>query len=764
MKLKSLRVLLASLVVTLAACGGGGGGDSSPPPPPVNAAPTANAGTGKTVLAGARISLDGSASADPEGTALTYSWAFTTKPANSSATLTDASQAKPSFTADVAGDYVVSLTVNDGKLASAPSTVTIKALATDALTIVTEPAEPLDGNVKLSLSGSAAGTPVSWSVDSVQVGTGEALVWNSAPAGNGTHALQARLQITADKQVDIRRTVTVSHPNVPPSSIQIGSVSTGTTGTIYVDLEVSSPFGISSVSLSFQGKSLGTLNSPNYCSGACNGNNRYRFAFDTTNIVSGRYDLLATAVEGSTGATRQSAVAVNVSNAPVIQLNNPVDGVMVNGTLQLSGSVTSDKPGPVTIQAQLSNAAGNLALLNTTSSPFNVNFNLTGVAAGTYAMFLTATDSGGATTTIRRAVMVASDPSLVYTPVATLGFNAQMLAADADLLVYKAPDYGIRLRNTATGAEVVLASAVAGTNQPAVGGWLIMGGRVYASGKLSDCATASCVYEWQSTGERKNVSNANPYGANAAQSTLAVCEGTVAWTTDDSTHELMGVTLYTPATQTYAYAPAEWAWTSFFALNAGSCFKAPNGVVNLLFSVYYGHGNSSTYRWTSDTAKTVLFTDKGAGVDAPGLQTDGARVAWPDTRLTFGKVALRAQPVNGTLSTVLATDIANFFLRDGVLAWLEVQSGTGQKLQASTSSGTTVVSSTAPGALPSVLYGTSGGIVVYGELGKIRSWNSADAKSTLRLDGPPAESILLTGKVMYFVLGADNRLYKVPLN
>lgn len=765
MQMKPVKGILGSLLVLLAACGGGGG-DSGSPPSPVNVAPSANAGLGKTLLAGVKVSLDGSASTDPEGASLTYAWTLTTKPAASAATLVDATQAKPSLTPDVAGEYVVSLTVNDGKLASTPSTVTVKAVAADTITVVTDPAEPLDGNIKLSLSTSAAGASVSWHIDSVLVGTGESATWNSSSAGNGTHTIHASVQLAADKKVDVRRTVTVAHPNMPSSNILIGSISTGTTGKIYVDLEVSSPYGISSVSLGLQGNSLGTLSSPNYCSGVCpnNGYNRYRFAFDTANVVSGRYDLLATAVEGSTGAARQDAVSVDVSNAPVVRLDRPSDGLIVNGTLQLSGNVTSDKPGPVTVTAQLSNAAGNIALLNTASTPFSVNFDLSGVAAGTYAMFLTATDTGGTATTIRRDLIVASDRNLVYTPAATLGFNAQMLAAEGDLLIYKATDYGIRLRNTATGTEVVLAAAASGTNRAAVEGWLFSGGRIYASGKLSDCAAASCVYEWQVTGERRNVSDANPWGTNAAQSTLTACDGVVAWNTSDSSRQLVGVTLYTPATGTYAYAPAEWAWTSAFFINGATCFKGQNGVLNLLFSIYYGHGNSSTYRWTSDTGKTVTFTDNGASVDAPALQADGTRLAWADTRVEFGKTALRVQPSAGATSTIASANITNFSLRDGVLAWLDKQSNTGQKLQASTADNTSTVSSTAPGAQITTLHGTSGGVVVYSEFGKVKSWNSADGKSALRLDGTPTEPVLLTGKVMYFVLGADNTLYKVPLN
>jgi len=94
-----------------------------------NVAPVANAGLGQTVVAGGNVSLDGSASSDANGDALTYMWTLTTKPAGSTATLSLSTSAKTTFKADVAGNYVATLVVSDGKLSSAPVTVTVAATA-----------------------------------------------------------------------------------------------------------------------------------------------------------------------------------------------------------------------------------------------------------------------------------------------------------------------------------------------------------------------------------------------------------------------------------------------------------------------------------------------------------------------------------------------------------------------------------------------------------------------------------------------------------
>ncbi|MDX8123225.1 PKD domain-containing protein [Janthinobacterium sp. GMG2] len=96
-----------------------------------NAAPVANAGYAQNVLSGSVVELDGSASSDANGDVLTFAWMLTEKPANSTATLSSASAARTSFTADASGLYVAKLIVNDGKASSADATVTVSASAVD---------------------------------------------------------------------------------------------------------------------------------------------------------------------------------------------------------------------------------------------------------------------------------------------------------------------------------------------------------------------------------------------------------------------------------------------------------------------------------------------------------------------------------------------------------------------------------------------------------------------------------------------------------
>ena len=132
----TLRVTFVTLLSSLLmACGGGGnsgcsavlgllpGAGCSTP----NTAPVANAGVTQNVTAGTLVTLDGSGSRDANNQSLTYLWQMTAVPAGSLAALSSTTSAKPTFTADVTGNYTVSLVVNDGKASSPSSIVSIYA-------------------------------------------------------------------------------------------------------------------------------------------------------------------------------------------------------------------------------------------------------------------------------------------------------------------------------------------------------------------------------------------------------------------------------------------------------------------------------------------------------------------------------------------------------------------------------------------------------------------------------------------------------------
>jgi LmbE family N-acetylglucosaminyl deacetylase len=122
-----------------------------------NTAPTANAGPDQQVAPSASVTLDGSASSDPDpGTTLTYQW---TQTGGTAVTLSDSTAVNPTFTAPAsAGTLVFSLVVSDGSLSSPPDTVTI-TVGNRAPTANAGPDQQVTTGALVTLDGSASSDP-----------------------------------------------------------------------------------------------------------------------------------------------------------------------------------------------------------------------------------------------------------------------------------------------------------------------------------------------------------------------------------------------------------------------------------------------------------------------------------------------------------------------------------------------------------------------------------------------------------------------------
>ena len=147
----------------------------------VNRAPTAHAGADQNAELNALTQLDGSASSDPDGDLLTYVWTVVSVPSGSAVTvLQDSTSVNPSFTPDVAGDYVFNLVVDDGENSSTGDSVVVRVAEANVAPqadvqvsgeMLTGTQVTLDGSASVDNDNGPQALTYSWQVLSVPTGS-----------------------------------------------------------------------------------------------------------------------------------------------------------------------------------------------------------------------------------------------------------------------------------------------------------------------------------------------------------------------------------------------------------------------------------------------------------------------------------------------------------------------------------------------------------------------------------------------------------------
>ncbi|MEL7448826.1 MAG: PKD domain-containing protein, partial [Pseudomonadota bacterium] len=178
-----------------------------------NTAPVAQAGTPKRAGLGETVLLDATASSDVNGDALSYRWSVESAPEGSAALLDNAGGAIAAFTPDVAGDYALSLIVNDGRVDGTPATVYVSTA--DGMPAADAGADwRVSAGAAVTLDGGESADPenralaYSWSVLNAPEGSGARLskangvkpvLYTDAP---GTYVVQLLVSDGANSAAD----------------------------------------------------------------------------------------------------------------------------------------------------------------------------------------------------------------------------------------------------------------------------------------------------------------------------------------------------------------------------------------------------------------------------------------------------------------------------------------------------------------------------------------------------------------------------------
>jgi hypothetical protein len=414
------NMLWAVLFVFAATFGFNGCGNVNDVAVPNNT-PVANAGPDLgSIVSGTVITLNGSASSDPNGDPLTYSWSFTKKPAGSTAVLKNPTSVTPSFTVDRAGDFVVQLIVNDGTSNSAPDTV----LITSNNVAPVANAGPDLGNIVsgtlVTLNGSASfdgdGDPLtySWSFTSKPPGSAAVLANPTSVTPSftvdrdGEYVVQL---IVNDGTLDSApNTAIITSNNVPPvanAGPDQGGKAPGSLITLNGSASSDANGDPLTYSWSFTSKPPGSnavLANPTSVSPT--------FTVD----LAGDYVVQLIVNDGTVNSVPNSVIITTNNVAPVANAGPDQGGQAPGSLITLDGSASSDANGdPLTYSWALSKPAGSAAVLSSTT---NVSPTFTVDRAGEYVVQLIVND--GTVSSAPDSVFITSNN---VAPVANAGLD-----------------------------------------------------------------------------------------------------------------------------------------------------------------------------------------------------------------------------------------------------------------------------------------------------------------------------------------------------
>jgi len=308
------------------------------------------------------------------------------------------------FRVSVAPDTVapaVSLTAPTSGAVVRGTTV-LRATASDAYGVAR--VDFYDGT---QLLGSDSTSPYEWS-------------WNSLSAPNGTHQLGARaldaagntgtatpVQVTVDND-SVAPTVTLTEP-APGAVLR---------GTVTLSASASDNVGVASVDFEVDGSLLARDSSA-----------PFSVSWNTNALANGNHVVRAIARDAAGNTSAPSSVSVVLDNdkvAPLTQLTSPASGATLTGTVSLTAEA-SDNVGVVRVAFYV----GTTLIGQSTTAPFQVSWNTTGVGNGTASLSSKAYDAAGNVGTSTAVSVTVDNPVPPGTAVYDAALRAPRCATPA---------------------------------------------------------------------------------------------------------------------------------------------------------------------------------------------------------------------------------------------------------------------------------------------------------------------------------------------
>ncbi len=341
----------------------------------VNSAPVAQAGADQTAFVTQTVSLNGGASSDADGNTLTFAWSFVSRPAASTAALTNPNSVTPTFVVDTPGTYLVQLVVNDGFVDSAPDTVSITTQNSPPVANAGADQTVFVGTtVTLNGSGSTDvdGDPITYAWALTNVPAGSAAALNDPTAVQPTFLVDrpgtyvAQLIVHDGSGFSLADTVTITTQNSRPVA-NAGSDQSARTGqTVLLDGTGSSDVDGDPLAFrwSFASVPAGSAATLAGADGA-----GPSFTLDKF----GTYTIQLIVNDGSIDSTPDTVTITTTNSTPTARAGADQIGVPVGTLATLNGSQSSDPDNqPLTYSwALITRPPGSSATLDgaRTSSP-----------------------------------------------------------------------------------------------------------------------------------------------------------------------------------------------------------------------------------------------------------------------------------------------------------------------------------------------------------------------------------------------------------